>query len=370
MLRTTDYELLVKLLFLIPNLDYHGAAKQLMLLALGLPRQRFTLRVCTFGPPTPWAETLRAAGVEVEAFCRERPFDPGSWLRLGRSVRRFRPDIVHTWGLAALGIGLCLRRWSGGRLVISAGLPVGERPPRPGWFEQWAARCGDYHVIVGGSAEAERWRLRGTPEDRIVQIPPGVVESPAEAVSVRESLGLPAGVRLLVGIGPVERHKGFYDAVWGLDILKYLYDDLHLVLVGRGPDRPRVERFARALRVTDQVHWVGPQADVRPILNEAEVVWVPSRAPAGINAALEAMAAGRPVVAACLPELAEIVTDGETGVLFTPGNKAMLARQTRILLDDADQRRQMGEAGRKRAATRFPVSAMVHRHAELYARLV
>ena len=51
---------------------------------------------------------------------------------------------------------------------------------------------------------------------------------------------------MILGVGPLERHKGFHDVIWALDILRSLYEDLHLVLVGVGPDRERLERFARA----------------------------------------------------------------------------------------------------------------------------
>ncbi len=70
----------------------------------------------------------------------------------------------------------------------------------------------------------------------------------------------------------------------------------------------------------------------------------------GVNAALEAQAAGRPVVAGKTLALSEVVVDGETGALFPPGDKPALARQTRLLLDDPGRAHQMGAAGRQRVA--------------------
>jgi glycosyltransferase involved in cell wall biosynthesis len=82
--------------------------------------------------------------------------------------------------------------------------------------------------------------------------------------------------------------------------------------------------------------------------------------------ALEAMAAGRPVVASRLLALAEIVIDGKTGFLIEPGDKVALARKTRLLLDDPQHGRQMGEAGRLRVEQEFPASQFVDRFARLY----
>jgi glycosyltransferase involved in cell wall biosynthesis len=151
-----------------------------------------------------------------------------------------------------------------------------------------------------------------------------------------------------------------------LDILKNLADDLHLVLVGDGPDRTRLEQFARAIGVAGQVHFLGNQPDVAALLALAEVVWVPGRVDGSVNVALEAMAAGRPVVASDLPGLAEVVCDGETGFLVPPGDKVALARQTWGLLEDAGRRRRLGDAGRARVRQHFAAEDMVRRWAALY----
>jgi glycosyltransferase involved in cell wall biosynthesis len=356
----------VKVLFLIPSLDYGGAAKQLSLLAGGLPRERFTPRVCALGRPAPWGEALRQIGIDVEMLAWKRTFDAKPWLRLRELLRTFRPDVIHAWGLANLWPAPFLSRWSGdARLVLSAFRPA----RRLGRLGRWLPRPGACRIVAGGAAKAERLRRLGVPEEKVVVIPPGVAlpdppMMPGE--SLRGMLGLPADARLLAGVGPLEPHKGFYDAVWALDILKYVRGDLHFVLIGRGTDRPRLERFARSIDVTRQVHFLGERPDVTAVLRQADVVWVPSRREGGHNAALEAMAAGRPVVAARQLGLAEIVRDGETGLLYPPGDKAAMARLTRALLDDADRQRRMGEAGRRRAEEHFTVGAMVRRYAALY----
>jgi glycosyltransferase involved in cell wall biosynthesis len=357
----------MRILCFIPSLDYSGAAQQLLLLAAGLPRAEFTLRVCILGSTTPWVETLHAAGIEVEVLGRKRVFDLHPWRGLRRVLDDFRPDVLHVWGLSALWPGLLLQRWSGGRLLFSAlRVPHAARLPR---IDRVLFGRQDCRLVARCPAESQRWVQLGLPAERIVSIAPGVARpEPARETGpdLRRRLGLEADARLLVGIGPLEPHKGFHDAIWAFDLLKTVYRDIRLVLVGDGVERPRLERFIQATGVAREVFLVGRQPDVTPFLHEAVMVWTPAQAPRGAQATLEAMAVGKPVVAAHSLLLAAIIGDGETGLLFPPGDKALFARQTRILLDDPELRRRFGNEGRKRAETSFTVDRMIQEYRRLY----
>jgi glycosyltransferase involved in cell wall biosynthesis len=172
-----------------------------------------------------------------------------------------------------------------------------------------------------------------------------------------------------LGVGPVLSHKGFREAVWSFDILRHNLPDLQLVLVGPGRDRPQVAEFVKWLQISPWVRLVGEVETVRPWLEAADLVWVPSLRPGGVCAALEAMAAGKPVLASRLPGLAEVVADQETGILVRPGDKAALARQSRRLLQDDSLRLQMGEAARKRARDLFGLDRLREEATHLYGHL-
>jgi glycosyltransferase involved in cell wall biosynthesis len=230
-------------------------------------------------------------------------------------------------------------------------------------LDRWLVLRAD-RVTAADEAEAALYRALGLSPERVARTPPGV--APTAGLGRPPQPGLPDSARAVVCVGRLEPHKGFRDAVWAFDILRHLYDDLHLVVVGEGPEREALERFARTIAATDRVHVVGPQADVYGWLGRADVVWVPARS-GGAAVALEAMAAGRPVVAATPLGLAGVVADMVTGCLVAPGDKAALARQTRLLLEDAALRRRLGEAGRRRAHALFAARDAVRRHAELYA---
>jgi glycosyltransferase involved in cell wall biosynthesis len=356
-----------RILVLVPNLEYGGGTKQLELLATGLLRDRFALQVAVLGAAGPVADVLLAAGVPVEVLGWGRLFDVNPFRRLRQLIDAQRPDVVHAWGMSSLRGLVVTPGREKTRIYFNS---FGEDPPSGPirtQFDLWLlsrAHC----LVATNLAEAKLYRDLGQSDEKIVVIPPGVALAQGASLVPQPSLALKDRVRLLVCIGPLEPHKGFQDAIWAFDILKYLDENLQLILAGDGSDRGRLEQFVHAIQATASIHFLGRLDNVGTLLARAEVVWVPSRAKGGINVALEAMAAGRPVVASRVPGLAEVVGDGETGFLVPPEDKVALARQTRLLLEDAALRRRLGEAGRQRAASQFAAADMVRRYAELYEK--
>jgi glycosyltransferase involved in cell wall biosynthesis len=350
----------MKVLHVIPSLDYSSAVMQLLVLARGLPTDAIEGHVCVLGREGRCASPLRAAGATVEALGWRRWFDPAPLWQLRRRVQRLRPHVIHAWGLSALRAAALAKGRTSGRLLVSKPLAPRRRLSR---LTRWLLGRTDL-IVATGSAEAERCR-RLQLGDRIVVVPPAVED--ARSWAPQEKSALPAGLSYFVlCTGPLEPHKGFRDAIWGFDILRYVYPDLNLLVIGTGSDRPRLERFTRTARLEERVHFLGDRADVPALLGRAELVWVPSRAEGGMTFALEGMAAGRPVLASGLPGLAEVVSAGETGILVPPGDKVALVRETRRLLEDTERGRAMGAAGRRRVRDHFAPGDLVRRFAALY----
>jgi glycosyltransferase involved in cell wall biosynthesis len=348
-------------------LAYSGTSKQLLLLASGLPRPPFEVRITVLGKDAGYAGAFRARDIQVDELGWKRLFDIAPVRRLRQLVEAFRPDVLHAWQLPSLRFLASAGAIGPRGLIVSA--PRHRRERRSIWHEldSWLFRAADF-MVATGAVEAEYYQRRKVPPGKIVQVAPGV--SPPTKTQPREllcrSLGIGPDARLVVCAGPFLPEKGFQDAIWAFEILKFLYDDLHLLLIGSGPERERLQQFAGTIGAKHHVHFLGEQPDVSAWIEHGEVVWIPSRERGGVNVALEAMAAGRPVVASRLPALAEIVLDGETGLLFAPGDPVALARKTRLLLDDPKRGAQMGAAGRCRMESHFTAVELVDRFARLY----
>jgi glycosyltransferase involved in cell wall biosynthesis len=356
----------MKVLHIIPDLEYGNAARQLGWLAPILEQSAIQSRVCVLSGHGPLAQSL--AQLPVDYLDWNRWVDPKPFGRLRRVLSSFKPDIIHCWRQESIRALAVIRFRSKDPVIVS--LFSGDAWSSGGYVDQWLLRQVD-RIAVQWCAEVEHWKSLGMPPEKLVWIPPGVgsFQVPDESQGSDVDYHLPPKARVILCVGPLEPSKGIKDAVWAFHILGFLFPDLHLVLVGRGPEGDRLSRLAGTL-FPERVVSSPSSANYGRILARADVVWVPSLQPRGFNVALEAMAAGKPVVASRLPGLAEIVQDGETGFLIQPGDKVSLARQTRCLLDNADRARQMGEAGRRRVQERFSLDSLAQAYVSVYQSLI
>jgi glycosyltransferase involved in cell wall biosynthesis len=145
--------------------------------------------------------------------------------------------------------------------------------------------------------------------------------------------------------------------------------EAHLLLVGDGPERPRLARLATELQIAGRVTWAGhlPRAEAQQQLATAWLQVVPSlwAEPFGLVAP-EAMMRGTAVIATNTGGLGEIVRDGETGIHVPPGDVGALVRAMLRLLKDPDLAERMGHAGRAVALARYKESAAVDKIEQLY----
>jgi len=169
-------------------------------------------------------------------------------------------------------------------------------------------------------------------------------------------------------VGRLTRQKGVDVLLRAFAQVETRLPEARLVLAGDGPDRPALEKLARSLGLR-RAMFLGWRNDIADIMADVSLLAVPSRWEGFGLVALEAMALGKPVVAARVSALPEIVVPGETGLLVSPGDETELAEAMLSLLSDPARAGQMGRAGNARVRSEFPVERMARRTAEIYSSL-
>ncbi|MGD9644867.1 MAG: glycosyltransferase family 4 protein [Pirellulales bacterium] len=362
-----------RILHIIPTLERGGAEKQLALLARGLPRDEFDVHVCALTRSGPLYDELRAAGIPVTVIGKRWKFDPRAYQQLEAHVRRLRPGLVQTWLFAANSYGRLAARRAGVPCIVASERCVDRWKV---WHElaidRWLARD-TARLVVNSSGVSEFYTKHGLPTEKFVVIPNGVETAPASNTTREEllaELGLPAGSRLIGAVGRLWPQKRVKDLIWAADLLKVIRQDVHVLVIGDGPQRARLERYREVVRIADHVHFLGARDDVPRLMPHFDLLWLASSYEGLPNSILEAMAAGVPVVASDIPGNRDLVVPGETGFLVPVGDRAALATRANELLDNPQRARTMGEAGRLRALEEFSVPRMIERFVALYRELL
>ena len=252
-----------KVLQIIPTLVRGGAEKQLTLLACGLPRNEFETHVAVLTHDGPLGETLRENGIEYTVIGKSWKADPSAYFRLKKHIDTIKPDLVHTWLFAANSFG----RYAAINAKVKA-IVAGERcvDPWKSWYQlaidRYLAKKTDA-IVTNSTGVQAFYAKKKIPSDLFRIIPNGV--EPATETPIREQLldelGIPKDSKLIGAIGRLWPQKRLKDLIWATDIIKCVRDDTHLLIVGDGPQRWRLERYAEQVAISDRVHFLGSRDD-------------------------------------------------------------------------------------------------------------
>jgi glycosyltransferase involved in cell wall biosynthesis len=324
-------------------------------LATRLDPEQFEIEAC-FLRCGEFVERFRARG--IKAICVDwcgSPTDPAGAARFARLLFSGRYDIVHehTGGrfLAQISRNLCrgriVRHVHGRANEKSGEVPSSLKlPPRDATIanSQIVARdCGDpVATVIYPGIDVREFPLDPAPHPEVI-------------------------IGTACRLEPV---KGLSYLIEAVAMLKNRNPALRVEIAGEGSLRGSLECMAQQRELSKQVTFLGWQRDLPSLLASWSIFVLPSLDEGFGVAALEAMAAGLPVVATAVGGLPEVVQDGRTGFLVPVAAPAELANRIQILLDSPDLRREMGRAGRLRAQENFSVAAMVKETVAFYARVL
>jgi glycosyltransferase involved in cell wall biosynthesis len=365
----------LRVLHLLVSTSVGGGPRQVWDLARHLPPEEIEVRVA--GPRDGvFFERFRALGVPVAEL--PRGLGPSQLLAALRLIRAARPEVVHTHGKGPGLLGRLAARWAGVPAVHTFhGIHYAHYPPggRALYLALERALSGLTHTVVNvsPSQEAEGLSLRlFSPAQSVVIVNgldlPEVDRALAASSLTRAGLGLPAEALLLGSVARFDPVKRLSTLVRAVHRLAPSHPRLALLLVGGGAEEAGLRRLAAELGLEERVNFTGfvdEALGIYPLLD----LYVSASLKEGLPyALLEAMAAGRAVVATDVAGNRDVVVAGETGLLVPPEDPDALARAVAGLLADPARRRLMGEAGRQRVLKEFSVEPMARATADVYRR--
>lgn len=215
-------------------------------------------------------------------------------------------------------------------------------------------------VVANSSAAAAILRDEGVPASRIAVIPNGIEVATFPQRHHRD------GHRTVTMVANLRPGKGHEVLLRAMSIVVRHVPDARLQLVGDGPLREPLERFARQLRVHYCVDFLGHCDDVPAVLASSDVSAFPSWSEAFPNGLLEAMAAGLPVVATATGGMVELVDHGRSGLLVQPGDARALAAAIVDLMEQPALADALGRAARAVVETRYSFDRMVGAFSQTY----
>jgi glycosyltransferase involved in cell wall biosynthesis len=300
--------------------------------------------------PGAWnfARELTGRGIPLDAIPLAADVDPIAFVRLVARLVRNRPTILHTHLVHAEVYGQLAGALTGVpiRILTKHGFNEFRENPGFGLGDRAIATLAHAHIAISRGLARYLEDVEGFDGESFEIVHYGIEPNgPMHAFAATEP-------RLLC-VGRLIPIKGHLVLLRALAEARRNVPNLQLDIAGRGPLEPALRALAKELGIDDAVRFLGFVSPVQRAIEEAAIVVVPSMGEGFGMVALEAMERGRPVVAADIGGLGELVEHEVTGLLVPPGEASPLAQALERLGGDLELAARMGEAGRRRALERF-----------------
>lgn len=370
---------MIKIAYFITSLEVGGSERQLAALLKGLPDNQYEKHViCLSGfgqmeaEVRPVVKALYDLGwprLRVDGKLQPKRLFPAAKVlpRLVRTLRKIRPDILHTMIPVCNVMGAIAGRIARVPHIVCTKLSLGDYRDK----NQVLAKLENFTDPVFDLVHCKSEGIRSDVASRepididlMRVIYNGLRTAPyyrrAPTARLREELGIPEHAPVLGSVANLHRYKGHLDIVAAAPQLLAQVPDCYFLFVGRDAGAAaEIEAEAERLGVRERIILTGERDDVPQLLQCMNVFVLASHEEGFSNAILEAMATALPVIATRVGGNPEAVADEITGFLVPPRDGAAIAEAAIPLLRNPELARDMGERGRKRVADRFSYEAMI-----------
>jgi L-malate glycosyltransferase len=356
---------------MIESVYLGGAEMVVFQLAKALRARGHTVHPVVPGNREGWLiEELRADGFEIHRYDLRRPIDVGFPARLAALLRELKVDVIHShefvmgvYGTAAA------RRLRRPHVITMHGNQTTTDKLQRRVALRWAVRRSHATVVVSKDTRLHLESTLGIRKGVIQVIPNGMPERPGDRERIRTELGVQPSDVLLLSVGNLSPRKAHHVLVAALTQLHQREAQLpwRLVIVGDGPERPKLEAAIRDGGLQQRIHLLGARTDVPDLQAAADVFVLPSLWEGLPLAILEAMFGGNAVIASNISGIPEAIEHGKHGLLTPPGDATALADAIGTVLRNPNYRNQLAAAAVAHARDSFTIDVMTSAYERLYS---
>ena len=327
----------------------HGIARALEWWASRIDPKQVSFRILSLrGREEEAAGFFEKRGIDLR-FVKLGKFDLRTVSVLCREALAYQADVLHLHGYASTNFGRIASRIISRPNVVHEHVVFPSQPIYQEWADSLLSGITDSSLAISPAVAQFMVEERRVPARGLETFFYGIpfdefsAPSPEEIAAARREAGVPAGAKVIVTAGRLAPQKGLGTLVEAFARIAASRDDVSLVIVGEGPERSTVEKAAAEAGLSDRVHLVGFQKDVRPWIAMGNLFVIPSFYEGGPITLFEAMRLSRAIVSTPVGLVPQAIRNGENGLLVEPGEVDSLAQAMVSVLADPERQQTLGQ---------------------------
>ena len=353
-------------------LNPRGAERMILQLAIRLDKGKYNVKVLCLRKETPFMDEFVEAGVDIRSLGMTRYFQLGPLAELYRFIRREKIDLVHTHLYRDAIYGRVLGKMAGTAAVVSTlHNSYVWRSKAQLLLDRITSHWADKIVAVSDAVRRYAIENEHIPPVKIMTIYNGIETlgfriPPREVSELKRKLGFSPHELVIGSIGELTRQKGYRYLLESAPAILKEHPEVRFLIAGDGDLKTELKAQAERAGVSQKVSFLGYREDIPAVLNIFDIFVLPSLWEGLPVVLIEAMAAGKPIVASDVDGNVEVIGEKEAGIAVPPRNPGALSEAILALIRTPSRRERMGRKGRERAEKIFDVRIMVRKYEELY----
>lgn len=368
---------MIKILFVIGQLDIGGAEQQLLYLAENLDKKKYQVKICCLSKYLGILSQKQLDDLDIVVIPQIMKPDLTRPYKLLRIVKQYQPDLIHSYLFVANTWARIIGTMCRVPVIISERNSMSKEPILFRFTNIFLRFLGSF-LIVNSHDGAKRIisRKQFNP-DKIKVIHNGIpidkysYQHKSENLEIlKNQFGIQDYEKTIGIIGRLTYQKNHELLIRSFLKIRQLIPKIKILCIGDGPRREALKIFAKELGLEDSIIFTGRRDDIPACLAIIDALALTSRWEGCPNVILEAMAAKVPVIATNVGGLSEIITDGETGFLIEPDNEDQLSKRILSIINYPQQAEVIIQNAFLEVKNNFSLEKMVSETEKIYSKLL